>query len=79
MKGGFAEPQKTQSGTEGNVISSKLLNMKVRHFYLGFSSCNVQETHLVKHSPKPHRAHHQPLLLRINKVSLAEEPSQSPS
>ena len=34
MKGGFAEPQKPPTGTEGNVISSKLLNMKVRQFDL---------------------------------------------
>ena len=36
MKGGFAEPKKPQSGTEGNVISSKLLNMKVGQFRLRF-------------------------------------------
>ena len=34
MKGGFAEPQKPPSASEGNVISSKLLNMKVSQFDL---------------------------------------------
>ena len=34
MKGGFAEPQKPTSAREGNVISSKLLNMKVSQFDL---------------------------------------------